>query len=77
MSQLLTSLADIPQACIRVGSLLFIKYTDHTGPVILSRTLSQPEVRALERFPEIQTKPREVLGALASALSLDRIDDER
>jgi transcriptional regulator with XRE-family HTH domain len=71
VAELLDSLADVPQACIRVGALLLIKYTEPTGAIGLSRTLSQAEIRAIERFPEIQTKPREVLGALASAVSID------
>lgn len=71
VSQLLESLSEIPQACVRVGSLLLIKYTESTGAVVLSRSLTQAEMHALERFPEIQTKPREVLTALASAISMN------
>jgi hypothetical protein len=76
VSQLLTSLSEVPQACVRVGSLLLIKYTEPSGPVVLSRSLSQPEIYALERFPEIQTKPHEVLSALASAVSMNETEDE-
>jgi hypothetical protein len=76
VSQLLGSLSEVPQACVRVGSLLLIKYTEPTGPVVLSRSLSQPEIYALDRFPEIQTKPREVLAALASAVSMNETGDD-
>jgi signal recognition particle receptor subunit beta len=74
VAQLTTSLEAVPQACLRVGSLLYVKYTDETGPVLLVRTLSQKEIRTLERFPEIQMKPRHVLEALATAISpLDEV----
>lgn len=66
---LIDSVADIPQACLRLGSVLVVKYQDSGGPVLLSRNLSQLEVRALERFPEIQKNPRQVLDGLATAVA--------
>jgi hypothetical protein len=66
--ELVGSLQEVPQACIRVGSILLIKFLDEKGPILMVRSLSQPEIRALERFPEIQTKPRYALEALATAL---------
>jgi cell division septum initiation protein DivIVA len=68
VQRLISSLADVPQACIRVGSILLVKYHNGYGPVILTRTLSQVEIRALERFPEIQTHPNLALTALATAI---------
>jgi hypothetical protein len=69
VQQLLESLADIPQACIRVGSILLLKFENARGPVVLIRTLSQLEIHALERYPEIQTDPPKALEALATAIS--------
>jgi hypothetical protein len=66
---LIESIADIPQACLTLGSVLVVKYQDAGGPVLLSRNLSQLEVHALERFPEIQKNPRQVLDALATAVT--------
>jgi hypothetical protein len=57
------------------GSLLIVKYTEPSGPVVLSRNLSQQKIRILERFPEIQRTPRDVLSALASALSMVEIQE--
>jgi hypothetical protein len=66
---LIDSIADVPQACLRLGSVLVVKYQDGGGPVLLSRNLSQLEMHALERFPEIQKNPRQVLDALAAAVT--------
>jgi hypothetical protein len=69
VGQLLSSLEPVPQACIRVGSILMIKYQGAQGTIILSRNLSQLEIRALERFPEIQQNPQKVLQSLSLAVS--------
>ncbi|MBB4904285.1 hypothetical protein [Actinophytocola algeriensis] len=69
VARLIASLQDIPQGCLRAGSILVLKYQGDNGPVVMSRNLSQLEIRALERFPEIQTKPRYVLDSLATAVS--------
>lgn len=66
---LIDSIADVPQACLRLGSVLVVKYQDGGGPVLLTRNLSQLEMHALERFPEIQKNPRQVLDALATAVT--------
>jgi hypothetical protein len=68
-SALLGSLSDIPQACVAMGSILLIKYNTAHGPVVLSRCLSQLELRALEKFPEIQIEPRNALQGLATAVA--------
>ncbi|WP_250035213.1 hypothetical protein [Paractinoplanes maris] len=68
VQQLLDSLSGVPQACLRVGSIFLVKFEDARGPVVLVRTLSQLEMHALERFPEIQTDPRHALGALSTAV---------
>lgn len=52
VQQLLESLENVPQACIRIGSILLLKFEDSRGPVVLIRTLSQLEIHALERYPE-------------------------
>ena len=66
---LIDSIADVPQACLRMGSVLVLKYQDAGGPVLLTRNLSQLEMHTLERFPEIQKNPRQVLDALATAVT--------
>ena len=67
LSNLVASLSDVPNACIRAGSILLIKYTGAHGAVILGRNLSQQEVKALQKFPEIQQDPQKVLELLALA----------
>lgn len=69
VGQLIASLDEIPQACLQAGSILLIKYHDGRGPVLLMRSLSQLEIRALERYPEIQMRPREALQALSAAVT--------
>jgi hypothetical protein len=68
VARLMASLQEVPQACLRAGSILVVKYQGDNGPVVLSRSLSQLEIKALERYPEIQAKPRYVLDALATAV---------
>ncbi|NUT20445.1 MAG: UTP--glucose-1-phosphate uridylyltransferase [Hamadaea sp.] len=68
VAQLIASLHEVPQACMRVSSILLVKYDDGKGPVLVVRSLSQIEMRALDKFPEIQMKPRQALAALASAV---------
>jgi cold shock CspA family protein len=69
VERLMSGLQDVPQACMRVGSLLMVKYQDHRGPVLLVRSMSQLELRAFERYPEIQQDPRTAIEALATAIS--------
>ena len=64
----ISSLQEIPNACIRVGSLLIIKYTTSGGPKILVRQLTQAEIATIEKLPELQINPQNVLAALALAM---------
>ncbi len=72
---LLSGLSDVPQACVRLGSIFVVKYQDAGGPVVLIRNLSQLELHALERFPEIQRNPRQALDALATAVASDDLGE--
>lgn len=65
---LVDALKDVPNACIRAGATLLIKYEDGGRQFIQSRKLTDDEIRALERYPEIQNDPRRVLLALAMAV---------
>jgi hypothetical protein len=69
LSKIIGSLADVPSACIRAGSILLIKYPGPDGVVLLTRNLSQLEIRTLEQFPEIQRVPQTALESLALAIS--------
>jgi Protein of unknown function (DUF3052) len=66
---LLASLQEVSQACVRVGSLLVLKYIDQTGTVVVVRTLTPLEIETLEKYPEIQQRPRLALENLAIAIS--------
>jgi hypothetical protein len=60
------SIADVPHCCIRIGSLLILKYANTRGEAVVQcRQLSQPEIWAMERHPELQSTPSKVLEALA------------
>jgi hypothetical protein len=69
LSKIVASLADVPSACVRAGSILLIKYPGPQGPVILTRNLSQLEISTLERYPEIQKNPQTVLESLSLAIA--------
>jgi hypothetical protein len=67
VSNIIAALADAPNACIQVGSILFIKYAGPQGSVVLSKSLTPREIKTLERFPGIQKEPHKVLEYLAIA----------
>jgi hypothetical protein len=67
LSQLILSIADVPSACVRAGSILLIKYPGPHGPTVLVKQLSQRELKALEKYPGIQQEPDKVLETLALA----------
>jgi hypothetical protein len=69
VSGLVDSFEDVPRACVRVGSIFFVKYLGPSGAVVLARNLSQVEIRAMERFPEIQREPEKAFEALALAVA--------
>jgi hypothetical protein len=69
VNALIASLDEVPRACIRVGSVLLIKYPLGTEPLIIVRNLTQLELHALGRFPEIQKNPERVLETLGMALA--------
>lgn len=68
VSTVLASLNEIPAACVQVGTILIIKYTDNHGPVVLIRPLSALELKLLERFPGILQNPRNAIEMLATAV---------
>lgn len=65
---LLAALKDLPNACIRAGSTLILKYEADGRPVVLSRQLTSLEIRALEKYPEVQKVPSNTIAALAMAV---------
>jgi hypothetical protein len=68
VNALIISLQSTPRACMRVGSVLLVKYSINGEPVIIVRNLTQLELHALGRFPEIQKHPEQALDALATAI---------
>lgn len=69
VQRLIDSLQGTSRACVRIGSIFVVKYQAAGESVILVRNLSQAEIRALERFPEIQRSPEVAFSALATALA--------
>jgi hypothetical protein len=68
VAQLLDSIAETPNACIRVGSLLILKFEDHRGSQTLVRQLTATELLALERYPGLQKDPSKTLELLATVV---------
>jgi excisionase family DNA binding protein len=64
----MAGLGDVTSACVRVGSMLIVKYPDSQGNIVLVRQLSALELRTLERFPGIQRDPRTTIETLAVAV---------
>lgn len=72
LSNIISSLKDIPNAAIRIGALIVVKLTDNDGSVSLQvRTLSIKELHLLNKKPELLQMPKQILQALAK-----EIDDE-
>jgi hypothetical protein len=69
LARVIESLNGVPRACIRFGSLLIVKYQDTSGDVLLRRQLSQPEIWAVEKYPELQTRPETILQTLTLAVT--------
>ena len=68
-ARMINCLEKVPRACIRFGSLLIVKYPDGAGHALLCRQLSQSEIWAFEKYPELQVHPETVLASLALAIS--------
>ncbi|MFK8849378.1 hypothetical protein [Streptomyces sp. Ac-502] len=69
VSSLLSVLSEAQPTCIQIGSVFLVKYGGEGNQVIVVRSLTQLEMHALSRYAEIQTRPEEALGALATAIS--------
>ncbi|TCC60606.1 hypothetical protein E0H73_22045 [Kribbella pittospori] len=71
VGDLVLKLAGVRSAAIRVGSILIVKYSPQPDdPIILCRTLTAAEVRALDQFPAILHNPPMVMDQLAQAVNL-------
>lgn len=67
---ILKSIENIPNAAIRIGSLIVVKVTNRSGEAnIQVRTLSIKELHLLNKKPELLSRPSEVLNALAREIS--------
>ncbi len=66
VSKLVASVNDIPQVCMRLGSIMLVKIQECGSPALYIRSLSQLEMKALDRYPEIQRDPRNALQLLAN-----------
>lgn len=69
LKDVIESLKDVPEAFIRIPGMIIIKYLGPQGAVIVTRTLSLIEIRALDMYPAIQTDPRQAVSALAIAVA--------
>jgi AcrR family transcriptional regulator len=68
--KLITCLANVPNAVVRVGGILIVKQTDANGiPAVIARELSTREIRAFELNPGIQKDPHGTLHLLAVAVA--------
>ncbi|MCW2750384.1 MAG: hypothetical protein JWR83_1494 [Aeromicrobium sp.] len=68
-ANVLGALGDCRRACVRVGSILVVRYPVGEEAVTLARTLSLTEMVALDKYPEIQRSPENAFDALATALA--------
>ena len=69
LHKVIADLSDIPNASIQAGHILVIKHPGPEGTMLISKYLSELEVRSLERFPGILREPRKTLESLAFIVS--------
>lgn len=71
IGELIANLAEVRAACVLSGAIFLVKFPDAAGePVILVRSLSAVELRALERHPGIQKNPARAFEDLAATVAL-------
>ena len=63
-ARLIDSLRDIPNAAIRVGTVLLLKVTGDAGPGVILFDLSEAELKLLGDNPTLFQRPRELLAEL-------------
>lgn len=69
LSNILKSVENIPNAAIKIGSLLVVKITSETGEATVQvRSLTILELHLLNKRPDLLLKPNEILGALATMI---------
>lgn len=65
LSNIMTSLKEIPNAAIRIGSLLVVKNTNETGEVsLIVQTLNLEQLHLLNKRPSLLTQPKNILEQL-------------
>jgi hypothetical protein len=71
---ILKSVENIPNAAIRIGSLIVVKLTDERTRTtnVQVRSLSILEMHTLNKNPELLKNPHEILNALANAISKNK-----
>lgn len=74
---ILQAIKDVPNAVIRIGSLLVVKMTDiQTAiPAIQVRTLTIREMYVLNQKPHLLKDPKSILEALANEIKGKFLDD--
>jgi hypothetical protein len=72
---ILKSVENVPNAAIRIGSLLVVKITPNDGEVnVQVRSLSIKELHLLNKKPQLLHKPQEILTALTKEINQDNTD---
>ena len=66
---LLAELKECERACVKIGSLLILRYPDNRGPVTVVVQLTQMQLRALREYPAVLHDPAAALDAMAVAVA--------
>ncbi|MFD0595576.1 hypothetical protein ACFQZ4_53485 [Catellatospora coxensis] len=72
VARLLESLAEVPNACVMIGTLLVVKTDQDGGPIVLARTLSMGEQSLFTQHPDMFKDPHKVWDSLALARDVTR-----
>lgn len=71
IAKLIKALDKTPNAALQAGSVLVVKLSTNTGPMIQARTLNQRELAELENNQRLLKSPSTILEKLAIACSDD------
>jgi hypothetical protein len=70
VSVLLEAIKDVPAACVVIDSLAIVKYEQRGQSVVVTRTLTPFELRAVQRHQDLQQDPATFFNKLQDAVRL-------
>jgi hypothetical protein len=74
VAELFAALEEVPSACITIGSLVVLKYQVNGTTQLGARQLTDEEIKAVERYPDLHLRPDRFFEGLAEAVACIRAE---